>query len=148
MNNGSDGEWPPAASDFGQNKRKKSPRFEGILHYIFSISANITACCSSFSFDHASRSLYCDSVRDTVLSPSANSCDSVIPNAVQTFLSDGTVVPCCLDSEGEITLGNIFDEEISYILNSPRARAMVQGFECRRASEELCRRCGYAQRFV
>ena len=63
-------------------------------------------------------------------------------------LCDGTVVPCCLDSEGVISLGNIFDEEISDILNSPRAKAMVQGFECRTASEELCRRCGYAQRFV
>lgn len=64
------------------------------------------------------------------------------------ILCDGSVVPCCLDSEGVITLGNIFNEEISDILNSPRARAMVQGFECRSASEELCRRCGYAQRFV
>ena len=63
-------------------------------------------------------------------------------------LCDGSVVPCCLDSEGVITLGNIFSEEISDILNSPRAKAMVQGFECRSASEELCRRCGYAQRFV
>ncbi len=64
------------------------------------------------------------------------------------ILCDGSVVPCCLDSEGVITLGNIFREEISDILNSPRAQAMVQGFECRSASEELCRRCGYAQRFV
>lgn len=64
------------------------------------------------------------------------------------ILCDGSVVPCCLDSEGIITLGNIFREEISDILNSPRAKAMVQGFECRSASEELCRRCGYAQRFV
>ncbi len=63
-------------------------------------------------------------------------------------LCDGSVVPCCLDSEGVISLGNIFKEEIEDILNSPRAKAMVQGFECRTATEELCRRCGYAQRFV
>ena len=63
------------------------------------------------------------------------------------ILCDGSVVPCCLDSDGVITLGNIFTEEISDILNSPRARAIVEGFSCRRASEELCRRCGYAQRF-
>ena len=63
------------------------------------------------------------------------------------ILSDGRVVPCCLDREGEITLGNILEEEINEILASPRAKAMVDGFSCRRAAEELCRRCGYARRF-
>lgn len=64
------------------------------------------------------------------------------------ILADGTVVPCCLDSDGVINLGNIFSENIEDILSSPRARAMVEGFRCGKASEELCRRCGYAQRFV
>ena len=64
------------------------------------------------------------------------------------ILSDGTVVPCCLDSDGVIALGNIFEEEIESILNSDRARAIVEGFRCGMASEELCKRCGYAQRFV
>ena len=64
------------------------------------------------------------------------------------ILSDGTVVPCCLDSDGAIALGNIFREEIEDILSSPRAEAMVELFKCGKASEELCRRCGYAQRFV
>ncbi|MBR2334780.1 MAG: SPASM domain-containing protein, partial [Clostridia bacterium] len=45
-------------------------------------------------------------------------------------------------------LGNIFEAEISDILGSNRAAAMRKGFECRRAAEELCRRCQYAQRFV
>ena len=64
------------------------------------------------------------------------------------ILADGTVVPCCLDSDGVITLGNIFSDDISDILRSQRACDMVKGFACRRASEELCRRCAYAQRFV
>ena len=64
------------------------------------------------------------------------------------ILADGTVVPCCLDSDGVINLGNIFSENIEDILSSPKARAMVEGFRCGKASEELCRRCGYAQRFV
>ena len=63
-------------------------------------------------------------------------------------LSNGTVVPCCLDSDGVIALGNIFDGEIDKILGSERALAMKKGFECRRATEDLCRRCQYAQRFV
>jgi len=64
------------------------------------------------------------------------------------ILADGTVVPCCLDSDGVIALGNIFKEEISFILHSKRALAMLEGFQCGTASEELCKRCGYAQRFV
>jgi len=63
------------------------------------------------------------------------------------ILCDGTVVPCCLDSDGAIALGNIFENDLSDILSSPRATAMKNGFECRRATEELCRRCGYATRF-
>lgn len=62
-------------------------------------------------------------------------------------LCDGTVVPCCLDSEGRLALGNLFEESWSDILSSPRAKALIDGFSRRRPSEELCRRCGYARRF-
>ena len=62
-------------------------------------------------------------------------------------LCDGTVVPCCLDSDGVISLGNIFSEDIEKIINSERATAMAEGFKNRRATEELCRKCGYAKRF-
>ena len=64
------------------------------------------------------------------------------------ILSDGTVVPCCLDSDGVINLGNIFNEDIEAILNSNRAKAICDGFKYGKAAEDLCRRCGYAQRFV
>ena len=62
-------------------------------------------------------------------------------------LSDGSVVPCCLDPNGDIRLGSLFEDEVADILNSPRARAMAEGFSCRKATEELCRKCGYARRF-
>lgn len=61
-------------------------------------------------------------------------------------LCDGTVVPCCLDHEGDIPLGNLFDRSLPEILEGPRARAMYEGFSRRRPPEELCRRCGYAFR--
>ena len=64
------------------------------------------------------------------------------------ILCDGTVVPCCLDSDGIINLGNIFNNDIEFILKSKRATNIVEGFKCGKASEELCKRCGYAQRFV
>lgn len=63
------------------------------------------------------------------------------------ILCDGTVVPCCLDAEGNIPLGNLFSTPFRDILQSPRAHAMYEGFSHRCATEELCRRCGYAARF-
>ena len=63
------------------------------------------------------------------------------------ILCDGTVVPCCLDSDGVIALGNVFTQDLQEILKSPRAVAMQKGFACRNATEDLCRRCGYARRF-
>lgn len=63
------------------------------------------------------------------------------------ILCDGTVVPCCLDSEGVIALGNVFAEELGDILDSARASAICKGFQNRKAVEDLCRRCGYAGRF-
>ncbi len=62
-------------------------------------------------------------------------------------LCDGTVVPCCLDHEGDIALGNLFREELWDILEKPRAKAIYQGFSQRKATEDLCRRCSYARRF-
>ncbi|MEA4964747.1 MAG: SPASM domain-containing protein [Oscillospiraceae bacterium] len=62
-------------------------------------------------------------------------------------LCDGTVVPCCLDHEGDIALGNLFSEELADILQRPRARAVYDGFSQRNAPEPLCRRCGFATRF-
>ena len=64
------------------------------------------------------------------------------------ILCDGTVVPCCLDHEGDIPLGNIFTQTLDEILSSPRAAAIYDGFMNCRAVEPLCQRCGYAQRFA
>ena len=63
-------------------------------------------------------------------------------------LCDGTVVPCCLDHEGDIPLGNLLEQDFAEILDSPRARAVYDGFSQGKPSEELCRRCGFAQRFA
>ena len=62
-------------------------------------------------------------------------------------LCDGTVVPCCLDHEGDIALGNLFEASLEEILASQRAKSMYDGFSRRQAVEELCRKCGYARRF-
>ena len=63
------------------------------------------------------------------------------------ILADGTVVPCCLDSDGVINLGNAHKDDIANILSSPKALSIKKGFEKRLAVEELCKRCPYARRF-
>jgi len=59
-------------------------------------------------------------------------------------LCDGTVVPCCLDAEGAVALGNIYTDELGDILSSPRAVSLKSSFEKRCVKEPLCQRCGYA----
>ena len=63
------------------------------------------------------------------------------------ILCDGTVVPCCLDHEGDIALGNLHQESLEDILEKPRSQEIHLGFQRKKAVEELCRKCGYARRF-
>lgn len=62
-------------------------------------------------------------------------------------LWDGTVVPCCLDHEGDLPLGNLYEQTLDEILDSPTAKAIYNGFSQGRATQELCLRCGYRRRF-
>ena len=63
------------------------------------------------------------------------------------ILVDGTVVPCCLDGEGEINLGNIYESKLEDIIEGERARKIYDGFSGRKRVEELCKRCGYSEMF-
>lgn len=62
-------------------------------------------------------------------------------------LVDGTVVPCCLDKEAAIPLGNVADTLILDILGSNRAQTIIKGFKQRQLVESLCQRCQYIERF-
>lgn len=62
-------------------------------------------------------------------------------------LWDGTVVPCCLDHEGDVPLGNLYETSLEEILSGPRAAAIYQGFSQGEAREDLCRRCAFTRRF-
>ena len=64
------------------------------------------------------------------------------------ILCDGTVVPCCLDSEGTVKLGNIFENTFEEILSSPKAVAFYNSFTKRKSPTSLCSNCGYARRFL
>ena len=63
------------------------------------------------------------------------------------ILSDGTVVPCCLDASGVIELGNIFDESVEDILNKQMTKDIIEGFRNNKAVHPLCRKCNFRERF-
>lgn len=64
------------------------------------------------------------------------------------ILSDGRVVPCCLDSKGDVTLGNIFTTSFKEILENTKTRKMQEGFMQGQVVEELCQHCSYRLRFL
>lgn len=59
------------------------------------------------------------------------------------ILVDGTVVPCCVDNDGDINLGNVFDTNLETILNSDKALRIRKGFEDNKCVHELCKKCEY-----
>lgn len=63
------------------------------------------------------------------------------------ILASGKVVPCCLDCDGIIELGDLHHESLDMILKSKRAKAMLEGFKEGKAIEELCQKCSYKERF-
>lgn len=84
--------------------------------------------------------------KDSELTPEDDgTCHGLIDQIA--ILCDGTVVPCCLDGEGKIPLGNIFNSSIEEILSSPLAIKMKKGFEEKKMLHPLCKSCSYARRF-
>ncbi len=62
------------------------------------------------------------------------------------ILVDGTVVPCCLDNNGDIPLGNIFSESLEEILNKDSTKKIRNGFENKKLVCKLCKTCGFLKR--
>ncbi|WP_309496895.1 radical SAM/SPASM domain-containing protein [Sulfurovum sp.] len=63
------------------------------------------------------------------------------------ILANGTVVPCCLDCDGIVELGNLHKSGLNEILGSKRPVNMLEGFKEGKATEELCQKCSYKDRF-
>lgn len=63
------------------------------------------------------------------------------------ILADGTVIPCCLDKEGRIPLGNCKDTSVEEILSSPRSLKIIAGFQSGKLVEDLCQKCTFISRF-
>lgn len=63
------------------------------------------------------------------------------------ILTDGTVVPCCLDGEGVINLGNIFKQNFEEIITNDKSKAIYDGFTNHKAIDPLCIKCSFKERF-
>lgn len=63
------------------------------------------------------------------------------------ILVDGTVVPCCLDAQGDVNLGNIFSSSFRSIIESERVNNILNGWKEHKCIEPLCQRCSYRNRF-
>ncbi|WP_419776877.1 radical SAM/SPASM domain-containing protein [Malaciobacter marinus] len=63
------------------------------------------------------------------------------------ILSSGEVVPCCLDQNAVINLGNINNSKLDDILKSKRVLDIQKGFKKNILIEELCQKCDYRKRF-
>lgn len=75
----------------------------------------------------------------------AGTCHALETHAA--ILCDGRVVACCLDYSGQITLGNIADQSLAEILNSPTARNIREGFEKHELRHPFCQKCSFCKRF-
>ena len=62
------------------------------------------------------------------------------------ILVDGSVVPCCLDYNGQLVLGNIYEDSLDNILKNDKAVNMLDGFKCNIKKEELCKHCNFYDR--
>ena len=63
------------------------------------------------------------------------------------ILSNGTVVPCCLDSSGLINLGNIFKDNLDDIINNSLFKEIHNGFKNNKVISPICKNCLYRKRF-
>lgn len=63
------------------------------------------------------------------------------------ILCDGTLVPCCLDSKGDISFGNVLETPFSELMKSERFVTMEKQLSNGRFNEALCQRCAYRRRF-
>lgn len=63
------------------------------------------------------------------------------------ILSNGDVIPCCLDQNADIKLGNIFEESLEEILEKDKCKEIIKGFEESRLVHKLCKTCGFIDKF-
>ena len=64
------------------------------------------------------------------------------------ILSNGDIVPCCLDSSARLKLGNIFNDNIEDILSNPLFIKINTGFKHNILNYNLCRNCNFRKKRI
>jgi radical SAM protein with 4Fe4S-binding SPASM domain len=59
------------------------------------------------------------------------------------ILVDGTIVPCCLDNNANINLGNIFNHDLDEIITSSTYKDILMGFNNNKKINKLCQNCNF-----
>ena len=63
------------------------------------------------------------------------------------ILSNGDVVPCCLDTDAHVLLGNIFKNDLNTILHDEPYKKLAKEFNDHKIENPFCLRCTYRLRF-
>lgn len=127
---------------------KSTKIVEKIIKY-YNLSPEMVEKVKNDSNIKIAESIYVDKDNEFVWPRINNYQSTGFCHALKTHIAilvDGTVVPCCLDSEGIIALGNIFAESLIDIINSPRYQTLKKSFQDRKPSEKLCRSCTYKEK--
>lgn len=78
---------------------------------------------------------------DLPLSSEAKTCYALKDHIA--ILSDGSIVPCCIDADAHLLLGNIFTDDLMAAIKSEKALRIKEGFLRKVAVEDFCKVCGF-----
>jgi radical SAM protein with 4Fe4S-binding SPASM domain len=59
------------------------------------------------------------------------------------ILSDGSIVPCCIDADAHLHLGNIYTDDLWQVVHTKKALLIKEGFARKEAIEDFCKVCGF-----
>ena len=94
------------------------------------------------------KKLFIESGETFIWPPHAKACEKIACYALKDHigvLCDGSVVPCCLDSDGSLVLGNLFETPLDTILSAPQAAHFRKALDRNDPPTVFCRKCGFAQ---
>ena len=94
------------------------------------------------------KKLFIENGEAFVWPPMAAPCEKIACYALKDHigvLCDGSVVPCCLDSDGSLVLGNLFEAPLDEILSSSKATGFRKSLDRNEPPTDFCRKCGFAQ---
>lgn len=125
---------------------EKSTRIVEKIKNYYNLSTNTVEKIKNEKNIKISSTIYVDKDNEFVWPTITNNKSCGFCYALKTHIAilvDGTVVPCCLDSNGKIKLGNIFTDDLKEIIVSKKYQTLKKSFQDRKPSEKLCMSCTF-----